>query len=431
MEEFWLKRGQQVALRLNAARWLGFTAPAVTALGVASGCAILVARRNEWSLIPLAVASGLLLVLLLGIGGWQARKHWSTTADGLVRLDAVLRLRNRLSSAAQGVGSWPEAPTSPASCDDHFRWRWSRLLLAPLLGMAFLTAAMRLPISRDPDANAAAKVEAPLAWEQVGAALDELKREEAADPDALAAMEQKLETLRSQPLETWYSQGSLEAGEALRHEAANAIAALERNLEAATQSLAKHQNSTQALSASAAAAQWKDVMEGLQSGALPLGKTDLGKLRAFDPAAARQLSPEQLQQLQENLSRKADASHAALGKVSEALDRLAEGMSECESGEEGKKPSGKPGPGGGHDSLALKNTPTAINPEQEEALQGEGAERLAPGDVLSLSASEHKVDPTEVRPTAGGAASAGSGGEAVWKNELAPAEREVLRRFFK
>ena len=424
MEKFWQRHGHRVALRVNTARWLGVVAPAVMGLGVAAGCAVLIARRNEWSQTPIVVSSVILLAVIAVIGGWQARKRWFTTADGLVRLDAVLQLRNRLSSAAQGVGSWPPAPSSPTQLDDHFRWRWSRLLLAPLLGAAFLTAAVWFPISRDLPA-AVPKVEAPLAWEQVGAALDELKREEAAAPEAIAAMEQKLDTLRDQPLEAWYSQGSLEAGDALRQEAANAIAALERHLEAAAHTLANQQNPTQALTASAAAAQWKDVMEGLQSGALPLGKTDLGKLREFDPASARQLSAEQLKQMQEALSRKADASHSALGKVGAALDAMEMGEGVAETGS-----ANKPGPDGGHEQLGLRNTPTAVNPGKMEALEGQTAEHLAPGDVLSLSASEHKVEPTKVSPSAGGHATTGAGGEAVWKNELSPAERAVLRRFY-
>ncbi len=441
MEKFWLKRGRQVALRVNAARWLGFTAPAVAGLGVAAGCAVLIARRNEWNLASVTAISSVLLLVIGWIGWRQARRNWFTGADGLVRLEAMLNLRNRLSSAAQGVGSWPAVPETPERLDDHFRWRWTRLLLPPLLGVAFLAAAALFPISRD--FASPPKVEQPLAWEQIAAALDDLKQENAADPDAIEAMEQKLDALRSQPLEAWYSQGSLEAGDALRHEAANAIAALERHLEAAAQTLSRHQNSPQSLDASATAAQWKDVMQGLESGALPLGKTELGKLREFNPASAGQLSPEQLQKMQEALSRKANASQAALGKVSDALAEMQARMRQAkgnrpgapgnEPGDpEGEGASGQPGPGGGHDPLGLKNAPVTLNPEKLEALEGSGPERTAPGDLLSLSASEHKVDPAEYRgPSAGGSASAGAGGEAVWKNELPPAEREVLRRFFK
>jgi hypothetical protein len=133
--------------------------------------------------------------------------------------------------------------------------------------------------------------------------------------------------------------------------------------------------------------------------------------------------------MQEALSRKANASHSALGKVGAALDamELEEGAGK---GEEGS--GNKPGPDGGHERLGFRNTPTEVTPETMEALEGQTAERLAPGDVLSLSASEHKVNPSEaLKPTAGGDAATGTGGEAVWKNELPPSEREVLRRFFK
>ena len=52
---------------------------------------------------------------------------------------------------------------------------------------------------------------------------------------------------------------------------------------------------------------------------------------------------------------------------------------------------------------------------------------------MGLGKGEHTVDPSAYKgPTSAGAVAAdGSGGETVWRDDLTPQEREVLRNFFK
>ena len=52
---------------------------------------------------------------------------------------------------------------------------------------------------------------------------------------------------------------------------------------------------------------------------------------------------------------------------------------------------------------------------------------------MSVGKGEHQIDQSKYAgPTAAGAvASNGQGGEAVWRNDLTPREREALKRFFK
>ena len=56
-----------------------------------------------------------------------------------------------------------------------------------------------------------------------------------------------------------------------------------------------------------------------------------------------------------------------------------------------------------------------------------------PGDLVGVGKGEHTVDPSAYTgPTSAGAAlSEGTGGEAVWRDDLTPQERTLLKNFFK
>ncbi|MEI8235530.1 MAG: hypothetical protein WCH57_12730 [Verrucomicrobiota bacterium] len=423
MEKFWLRQGGRVALHVNCARWLESAAPAFALGCFATGCALLVARREAWSLGPVGALAGLAAGFIAAFAWRRTRKMWFSRADGLVRLEAVLGLHNRLSSAAAGVGSWPPPQGGVAG---HWRWRWQRLAIPAGCGLVFLAAALWMPITPEPP-SPAARIEPPLALSQVETALEELKRDAVPAPEALTALEQKLEALRSQPPEAWYSQGSLEAADALREETGHAIATLERHLDTASQAL-----TAQEFSQGSGApippdkeTQWNEAMRGLQSGGMPLNKADLAALRQC--TGKNGLSPQHLQALQQKLSQNTAACKAAMQTVGEALAQAKTGL--CEGGGQDQLP----GPGGGKTApLGLRAMAADIQPLQEQALASKDAEHTALGDVMKVTTGAHKLDPNAgATPTAGGAAAAaGAGGEAVWKTAASPKEEAVLRRYF-
>ncbi|MDD5349225.1 MAG: hypothetical protein PHQ12_03340 [Chthoniobacteraceae bacterium] len=423
METFWLKQGGRVALGVNGARWLETAAPAFALVCFASGCSLLLARREAWSLLPVTVAAAIAAVAVAGFAWRRTRKKWFSRLDGLVRLEAVLGLHNRLSCAAAGVGPWPPPQEGVSG---RFRWRWQRLAMPVGCGLVFLAAAFWMPITPEPILPPA-RIEQPLALAQVEKALDALKRDAVADPQALEAQEQKLEALRAQPPEAWYSQGGLEASDALREKTGHDIAALERHLDAATQALAAMEFSqgNGAPIALDKETQWNEAMQGLQSGGMPLNKADLSALTQCGKNA---LSPQQLQALREKLSQNQATCRAAMQTVGEALAQAKTGF--CEGGGQ----DAPPGPGGGGKTapLGLREKAADIQPQQEQRLESKDAEHTALGDVMKVTTGSHKVDPNAgAAPTAGGAtASAGAGGEAVWKTAASPKEEAVLRKYF-
>lgn len=425
MEKFWLKQAGKVAVQVNCARWLEFAAPAAALWSCAAGCFLLAIRRMGWSATPLAAASFVALASIAAVASWKMRRNWFSRRDGLVRLDAILGIHNRLSSAAEGIGTWPPA----AACiQSGLRWRWERVGAPLAVAAAFLLAAIWVPITTE-KAVAAVKIEPPLAWTQVEAAIEELKREEVSDPEALAGLEQKLELLRQQSQESWYSQSSLEAGASLRDETGHAIAALEKNLDSASKALAQPgQPPSGAASISPEKeASWNEALKGLQSGALPLNKADLSALKQCTNCKSS-LSPQQVQALQKKLGQKGVCCKSALAKAGEILsERKTEAL---------ETPQDQPncrGGGGKTAPLGIREKPTALQPEKEEGLDGKDMENAALGDVINVTTGTHKVDPSEApKPAAGGAiSSAGSGGDAVWKIAPTPKEQAVLKEYFK
>ena len=98
------------------------------------------------------------------------------------------------------------------------------------------------------------------------------------------------------------------------------------------------------------------------------------------------------------------------------------------------KTRGQPGTGGGGPApLTLDEKPTDLATTKNDAVSNPDLEHALPGDVVAVGKGEHTVDPTKYAgPASGGAiASPGAGGDAVWRNDLTPRERALLKTFFK
>ena len=171
-QAFWLQRARREALRFNLGWWLQLFLPWVFGLGILSSVGILALRTANQGIWGLAIAAalaafaGMLSALLV------ARGRFLSPSEALVRLDADLRLHNRLSSAAQGVGDWP-SPQSHASL--ALRWDWASLLRPPLIAIALVLAATVVPLPESRSKSVAAAAEPP-SWQAVQVRLDALKK---------------------------------------------------------------------------------------------------------------------------------------------------------------------------------------------------------------------------------------------------------------
>lgn len=420
-EDFWTAAAKRLAFRRNVASWSDLFLPL---MGVISGF----------------TAISLLLVRILGLNTpflWQA---WSgamaaaaifvaatvwrqpfTFGEALARLDEVAHLRNRLVSAHAGVGPWP-APQSGVR--DAVRWNWPRLAL-PVFAAALLLAAVSLVKPSAGKGNGRPSTE-PVAWSQVGSWLQALDQTKLADPQALQKLQDQLNDLRHQPAEDWYNQDSLEAGDALRQQMEKGMRDMQTALQQGSDVIgAAGQPSAQMSSPElkALSASLQQSLQGLQGGNLPANSELLAKLQNFNPANPRQMTPEQLRQLQEQMQKGLKTCALCVGP------RITQGHG---PGTHGRANGGKGG-GGETAPLDLSDEATDLHTKRLEADPNEDMSRALPGDVLTVTKGKHQVDKSAAIPTTAGGAisSTGEGGEAVWRDSVTPDEQLVLQRYFK
>lgn len=412
---YWRRRARGVALRHNVAWWLARFLPAAFAWSAVIACVLLALRHMEISTRAPWIVFAVGLAILAGFAWGRGRRQYLSIADGLVRLDARLRLNNRLTAASAGVGEFPGR--QPA--DDGLRWRWPRLLAVSGGAVAILVAAANVPVRRAHFERVA--VEPPLAWTEVAEWAEELDKSDAVEPEAVRKLRDQLGDLSAQPEENWYAQSSLEAGDALREQTADSIAALQRNLQAASSALAAAEGASPA-DAQALGQKLAAAVEGLQMGNLPLRSEALAELKGLDPAKLRALDPKRLAELRKCLGEGEKACAACLGPGGE---KLAGGAVETGNGGVDRGPGAAP--------LGLRDRPTDLHTQTTEALADGDLSRALPGDVVAVQRNAPQAEGAipPAGESAGDISTVGTGGRAVWRDELTPQERKVLERFFK
>lgn len=391
-------------------------------------CALLIVRRAEAPVAPVwEIFGGAMLPAAGACLAWR-RKKFFNLRDAYVRLDGALRLHNRLTSAADGVGDWPPPYSAAAAAADGLRWRWPRIFTPLLASLAALLFAAMVPIPHD-KSNDPHRREEPLSWNRVESAMETLKKEDVVSEEAIDNLKERVDELRKQPAETWYSHSSLEAGDNLQAKTEEAIRALRRDLETASSTLNAAQENGENMSGEQLQKlgdQFQQSLQGLQLGTLPLNKELLGKLKNLDASKLQNLPPQQLAELQKSLKKGITGCQACLGQGDKEHAALVALITQ-------QTGSGGRGGGGGPAPLGLKPTPTKLGTKKNESVTNDDLSHAAAGDLLGVSKGEHQIDPAKYTgPAAAGAIqSTGAGGEAVWKNQLTPQEREILERFYK
>jgi hypothetical protein len=422
-EKFWTRRAHQVCLRHNAAVWLAGWLPIALATTLAAACGILILRRHESSLD--IVWQGLAATLALGAAAtlWFRWKKFFKTSDGFVRLEAALHLNNRLTAAAAGVGSWPQPL---AATGDHWKWRWKPIALQVFGTAALIYLAVRIPLLGQHSAPPKPQTP-PTAWTEVETWIDTLKEEDVVQPDSLESLREQLDTLRNQDPESWYDHASLEAGDSLHAETAQAIRDLQQNLQAAADQTSKllalsdqgiSDHDLQAITQALAGA-----LQNMASGRLPLNAELLRKLKGLDPKTLASLSPEKLKELQKQLQQGNGTCQKCLGegKAGEMMT-LQNGLLSSMKGGQG---------GGGGPAPLTAKPPTDLHSTTTDTVSNDDISHALPGEIVALSAGVHEVNTNPPTPVSGGTITdPGRGGEAVWKDSLTPKERETVSKFF-
>lgn len=433
---FWLSRARSVARRVNVAWWLEtFSAPLLIA-ALAGAAGLLYARNRfpELPAAPLAWGIGSAFVLLaLGCLLFASRR-FEKAERSLVRIEAAMELRNSLTAANAGVAPWPD-PIEKTEAG--VRWHWPRLVIPPLAAAVLLAAGIFIPVSSANDTPDTPK-EQPQAWKQLDSSLEHLTDEKLADEKYLEETRKKLEELRAQKEEEWFSHSSLEATDALKKEHGSEMERVQDEIDRARNALESlEKNAGNEAEKQRQLNEFQQAFDGMQNGAMKPNPQLLEQMKGLDP---KNLDPEQLKQLRENLQKNSEAMKKARGEgqgndwSDELMGGEKEGEGQCEG--EGKDGKGNKGKGGiqrgpGHDPDVLGNETDGLDTGDLTGLESRDLSNALPGDLLQLQDGEHDIDKSASKTSEGGATDAtGSGGDRVWKDSLDPGEQRALKRFF-
>jgi hypothetical protein len=432
--DFWVGAARRLAIRRNVASWMEQFLPAAMGLTVLAAVVLLALRvsgvATQWLWPCWAVALGLAGAICAGLA-WRGA---FTVAEALARLDEVGRFHNRLTCAHAGVGPWPERKPGVR---DTVTWNWSRLGMPVLIGGLLMTAAAIVELPRL--SLAARPNEEPIAWTQLESWLKTLDQAKVVDQPALEKLKEQVDDLRNQPEKDWYSQSSLEAGDALRQQTSQSLHALEQNLDKTAALMAQAQQAGQmpAPELQTLSDSLKQLAQGMQSGNLAADKALTEKLGSFDPSTLRTMSAAEMQALQQRMASGAKVCSQCVGPNigygnGTAGDGHRLGLKGGWNDKPGMGASGHPG-GGGPAELGLDSTSEDLHTKRLEGDSNADSRRALPGEVLAVAKGKHNVDKTlPAGPMEAGAiSSAGAGGDAVWRDSLTPDDRQILESYFK
>ncbi|GAA5117763.1 hypothetical protein JIN84_16915 [Luteolibacter yonseiensis] len=436
--DHWQAKARKVARQVNLAWWLESLSAPLLVTALAGAAVLLVVRREITGTDPWILAACIAgAVCLIGLACWAwAAGKFEKPEQSMVRMEAAMQLRNALSAARAGVAPWP-APLQKT--DAGLTWQWPRLLVPPLGALALLAAGLFIPVSAL-TTNPPSAPEQPQAWKQLDSELDHLAKEEVVDEKYLEDTRKRLDELKAQEEEQWFSHSSLEATDSLKKSHRAESGRVERELDRADKALAnleKNAGAANQAEKNRMMEEFDQALQGLQNGAMKPNPALLEQMKKLDLKGMANLSPEQIQQLRENLKKHSEAmKNGGQGEGEDWSDELLAGDGEGECEGEGKEGEG-PGKGGidrgpGHSPGVLGNEKEGVEIGALTGLEAKDLSRSTPGDLLELQDGEHEVDKSATSVTQGGNTEAtGKGGDRVWRDALDPAEQRTLKRFFK
>lgn len=446
---YWREQSSALSRRINFG-WFLQTLSAPLLIVSALGAVTTLILRREFSEIPLAVI-GISLAACLVITGIVslvlAARRFEKPEQTLVRIEAGAGMNAALSAANAGVSPWPEPPPN---LQESLKWHLPKTLAPPLAAVALLAVGLLVPISARQAAPPAPSSQ-PQAWSQIDSQLELLAEDAMVDEEYIEEMEKRLEQLRAQEEEEWFSHASLEATDSLEESHNSNMEKLGRELSEAgnaLEALAENADKLNAQQKQKLTEQFEQALQGLQNGAMKPNPELLDQLSKLDPNDLGKLTPEQMQQLKEGMEKlkesleKCESCQGGQGQgEGDWEDQLlgdGEGEGEGQGNGQGEGEDGNgegPGSGGvkrgpGHDPNVLGRGKDPLGVGDLTGLNAEDLSRAIPGDLLQLQDGKHTVDESASKTSAGGSAAQGKGGDRVWRDSLAPDEQRALKKYF-
>ncbi len=446
----WRQLAQGVASKINTAWWLEKLGIPLVVAALTISISILIARRElpaiPWLNVSIAAATILIVVGL--IAWWLAKRHFETPEQAMVRIEASMKLRNSLTAASAGVTPWPDAPKR---VDDGTNWHWPRLVTPLIASTIFIAGSVLLPVSARTAADQQGTDE-PQAWKDLQADIEALAEDDTVQEEYLEELEKRIEELKKQDEDDWFSHSSLEATDALKKAHRSEVENLERNLRQAERSLNSLQKGAGKLSEGKKKQlldEFQNALNQMGNGAMKPNKELLDQLGDIDPGNLGNLNKEQLDQLRENMRKAAGKCEDCQGdgqgqrggagekdwldEMLEESPNPGEGQGQPDNGQEGE------GAGNGGVNRGPGTAPGVLGREgsnletgKMEGLESKDLSNALPGDLLEIIDGEHDVEREQVGIREGGNIDdAGKGGDRIWRDSLLPEEKKALKKFFK
>ena len=255
------------------------------------------------------------------------------------------------------------------------------------------------------------------------------------DEKYLEDTRKQIDELKSQEEEQWFSHSSLEATDSLKKSHRAETERVEKELgraEKALGALEKNAGGMNTAEKNRLMEEFDQALQGLQSGALKPNPQLLEQMKQLDLKNMANLTPEQMEQLRENLKKHGQAMKDGQGE-GEGEDWSDELLAGDDPGEgEGEGPgNGGVDRGPGHADGVLGKENQGLETGELTGIEAKDLSQASPGDLLELQDGEHDVDHSPSGGSLGGKIDAtGKGGDRVWRDALDPAEQLTLKRFF-
>ncbi len=424
---FWLKRARWLTFVVNVAWfWQRFT-PLFVGINLIFTAAILIVRRGGESALSLFPWYLAVTGLALGWTLWRARGTAYTLPDALLRIETALGLQNRLSCAYAGTLEWP----SPQAYRGRVIGLRPHVAVLPLVySAAFVLAGLWLPIQSTQAKPVSGDSIEPSAWTQVADWADLLKEERIVAAEEVEKLEEQLSELREQPKEEWYSQGSLEAGEALRDETRLAMQELARQLQSTSTFLEEMSRQQAAPTLNSASVEqldeaWQQQLQKLQMSQPALDPKMLKQLQSMSFSQMNSLSPQQMKELQKRLQQSAGQCSGASGLSELDLQAVKIKTQQMAAGDIQRGPGPAP--------LVMLDEGTDLATGAYEGVSNKDLRNAVMGETVGISSrpgNDEQADTFEAGVSVENAAELGAGGDVVWRESYTPRERAILEDYF-
>jgi hypothetical protein len=427
-ETFWLRQIKLNKIKLNASIWLSNFLIHFFTISILLSLVIFICKRygidllNQYILISISLFVPLLSSLIF------SQKKFFNDEETCHWLDEKLCLFNQLGCAYKGISQWPQPMKQEKQLT---RWHWKKILIPSTSATLFILLTIWMPVHKVAQAEIFVK-EAPLNWQEAKDWLDALEESEIIEEEDLEEANEQLNKLFKSPSEEWFNHESLEAGDTLHNQLENTLKEMLNNLNDAQFSLdqlASHPNNMNELENEALAQEFKEALENLGKGMLPINNDLLKEMQNVDLKNLKKLDPKKLEELKKRLKECQGACKECVGEGmnEEMMMQMQVQLQAMKAGRGGINR------GPGEAPMWLEDNPAHSLSKRHEKVNNENLENLSIGENIGQSTGEHDIDKNSYKEKmkSGSSKNKGKGGETVWRDNFLPAEKKILEKYFR